>query len=238
MREKGYFLDLLQLDIVKYPVIAVVGGGGKTSLIYRLNEELQARKKKVIISTTTHMAYDPLLPLVTGKELEKVPAMLEKYGYTAVADLEEATGKMCSIKEEELKKLVSFCDVMLIEADGAKRKPLKVPAEWEPVIPLFADVVVSVIGLDCLGKPICQTAHRAEYTSSFLKKNIDAPVTVQDIEKIATSIHGLYKNVDHKVYRVYLNKVDVLPDEKAAEHIVEDLAKQGIVAAYGKIRGK
>ena len=140
--------------------------------------------------------------------------------------------------EEELKKLVPFCDVMLIEADGAKRKPLKVPAEWEPVIPSFADVVVSVIGLDCLGKPICQTAHRAEYTSSFLEKNMDAPVTVQDIEKIATSIHGLYKNVDHKVYRVYLNKVDVLPDEKEAEHIVADLAKQGIVAAYGKIRGK
>ena len=66
----------------------------------------------------------------------------------------------------------SSCDVMLIEADGAKRKPLKVPADWEPVIPDFADVVVSVIGLDCLGKPICETAHRAEYTSSFLGKKI------------------------------------------------------------------
>ena len=58
MKRYGYFLDLLKLDIEKYPVIAVVGGGGKTSLIYRLNEELQALGKKVIISTTTHMAYD------------------------------------------------------------------------------------------------------------------------------------------------------------------------------------
>ena len=55
MKRYGYFLDLLKLDIEKYPVIAVVGGGGKTSLIYRLNEELQALGKKVIISTTTHM---------------------------------------------------------------------------------------------------------------------------------------------------------------------------------------
>ena len=39
MKRYGYFLDLLKLDIEKYPVIAVVGGGGKTSLIYRLNEE-------------------------------------------------------------------------------------------------------------------------------------------------------------------------------------------------------
>ena len=61
MKESGYFLDLLKLDIEKYPVIAVVGGGGKTSLIYRLNEELQVLGKKVIISTTTHMAFDPML---------------------------------------------------------------------------------------------------------------------------------------------------------------------------------
>lgn len=70
----------------------------------------------------------------------------------------------------------------------------------------------------------------------FLKKNLDAPVTAEDIEKIATSVHGLYKNVDHKIYRVYLNKADVLSDPAPAEHIVEDLAKQGTVAAYGSLR--
>ena len=68
----------------------------------------------------------------------------------AVADIEEASGKMCSIEAGKLQKLASLCDVMLIEADGAKHKPLKVPADWEPVIPEFADIVVSVIGLDCL----------------------------------------------------------------------------------------
>ena len=91
MKKNGYFLDLLKLDIEKYPVIAVVGGGGKTSLIYRLREELCAFGKKVIISTTTHMAYDPALPLVKSLELEKVPKMLEKYGYTVVADIEETS---------------------------------------------------------------------------------------------------------------------------------------------------
>ena len=69
MRKSGYFLDLLKLDIDQYKVIAVVGGGGKTSLIYRLNEELQALGKKVIISTPTHMAYDPMLPFVKSADL-------------------------------------------------------------------------------------------------------------------------------------------------------------------------
>ena len=152
MKESGYFLDLLKLDIEKYPVIAVVGGGGKTSLIYRLNEELQALGKKVIISTTTHMAFDSMLPRIGSDELDKLPQMLENHGFVAVADIEEASGKMCSIEAGKLQKLASLCDVMLIEADGAKHKPLKVPADWEPVIPEFADIVVSVIGLDCLGK--------------------------------------------------------------------------------------
>ena len=92
MKRYGYFLDLLKLDIEKYPVIAVVGGGGKTSLIYRLNEELQAWVK-VIISTTTHMAYDPMLPLVKSTCIERVPEILKEHGFAAVADIEETSGK-------------------------------------------------------------------------------------------------------------------------------------------------
>ena len=101
MKRYGYFLDLLKLDIEKYPVIAVVGGGGKTSLIYRLNEELQALGKKVIISTTTHMAYDPMLPLVKSTCIERVPEILKEHGFAAVADIEETSGKMCETKTLE-----------------------------------------------------------------------------------------------------------------------------------------
>lgn len=235
MTEQGYFLNLLKLDITKHRVIAVVGGGGKTSLIYRLCEELRAMGKKVILTTTTHMAFDPELPFVEGVNVEKIQAFLNEKGYAAVAQLEKTTGKMCSIGEAVLQELVPLCDVMLVEADGAKGKPLKVPAKWEPVIPSFADVVVSVIGLDCLGKPICETSHRAEYIGAFLQKQIEAKVTAEDIEKVATSIYGLYKNVEPKVYRVYLNKSDVLPDEKKAAQLVENLEKQGTVAAFGSL---
>ena len=38
MKHQVDFLELLQIDYEKYPVIAVVGGGGKTSLIYRLTD--------------------------------------------------------------------------------------------------------------------------------------------------------------------------------------------------------
>jgi probable selenium-dependent hydroxylase accessory protein YqeC len=151
------------------------------------------------------------------------------------AGLDGKSGKLTSLSEEHLKSLLPLCDVMLIEADGSKRLPLKVPEAWEPVIPSFADVVISVVGLDCLGKPICETAHRVENTSRFLKKGMDAPVTEDDVVKIASSICGLFKNVEDRVYRVYLNKADVLADTNPAEEILEGLRRKNLMAAYGSI---
>ena len=188
MKHQTDFLELLQIDYEKYPVIAVVGGGGKTSLIYRLTDELLDRGKRVIITTTTHMAGETELPFVRGGDAVKVREILDMEGYVVAAEYEEETGKYASLKEEKLEELKNLCDVMLVEADGAKHHPVKVPAEWEPVIPACADIVISVIGLDCLGQPISQSAYRMERTSEFLKKSLEAPITEEDIVKIATSI--------------------------------------------------
>ena len=216
-------------------MIAVVGGGGKTSLIYRLADELLDRGKKVIITTTTHMAGESELPFARGGDAVEVKEMLDREGYVIAAEYEEETGKYASLKEGKLEELKELCDVMLIEADGAKHHPVKVPAEWEPVIPACADIVISVIGLDCLGQPIRQSAYRMERTSKFLKKSLEAPITEVDIVKIATSICGLFKDVEERIYRVYLNKSDVLSEKTLAEYIVEELEKKHTVAAYGSL---
>ena len=235
MKKQVEFLELLQIDYKKYPVIAVVGGGGKTSLIYRLADELLDRGKKVIITTTTHMAGESEFPFARGGDAAEVKEMLDREGYVIAAEYEEETGKYASLKEGKLEELKELCDVMLIEADGAKHHPVKVPAEWEPVIPACADIVISVIGLDCLGHPIRQSAYRMERTSKFLKKSLEAPITEEDIVKIATSICGLFKDVEERIYRVYLNKSDVLSEKAPAEYIVEELEKKHTVAAYGSL---
>ena len=235
MKKQVEFLELLQIHYKKFPGIAVVGGGGKTSLIYRLADELLDRGKKVIITTTTHMAGESELPFARGGDAVEVKEMLDREGYVIAAEYEEETGKYASLKEGKLEELKELCDVMLIEADGAKHHPVKVPAEWEPVIPACADIVISVIGLDCLGQPIRQSAYRMERTSKFLKKSLEAPITEEDIVKIATSICGLFKDVEERIYRVYLNKSDVLSEKTLAEYIVEELEKKHTVAAYGSL---
>ena len=175
----------------------------------------------MIITTTTHMAGESELPFARGGDAVRVKELLDKERYVIAAEYEEDTGKYASLTDEKLEELRELCDVMLVEADGAKHHPVKVPEKWEPVIPRCADIVISVIGLDCLGQPISQSAYRMERTSEFLRKSLEAPITEEDIVKIATSICGLFKDVEERVYRVYLNKSDILREKEPAEHIVK-----------------
>ena len=134
MKHQVDFLELLQIDYEKYPVIAVVGGGGKTSLIYRLTDELIDKGKRVIITTTTHMAGESELPFARGGDAVRVKEFLDKERYVIAAEYEEDTGKYVSLTEEKLEELRELCDVMLVEAERSKASSVKVPEKWEPVI--------------------------------------------------------------------------------------------------------
>lgn len=260
--------EVLDIDVNSKKIISVVGGGGKTSLIFRLAEELAEQGKKVIVTTTTHMAFEPERPFARDGELNKVRENLRKYGYTVAACMENReekswkkpeniqgssgthcsafeeqnkngklfTGKLQALPEEQLQELKKECDIILIEADGAKRLPLKVPAAWEPVIPEMTDLVIGVIGLDCLGKPVKDTAHRPESAAEFLGKSTEEKITEEDIIRIAESAQGLRKSVGLREFRVFLNKADVLCDRNLPDKIVQRLKQRRIRAAYGSLR--
>lgn len=236
MAERKSFLESLNIDYGEYPVIAVVGGGGKTSLIYRLAEELLNRNQKVIITTTTHMAYEPDRPFALDGNREKIKKFLEKCSYVIAAGYGAETDKFASLSRERLESLTYYGAVVLIEADGTKKKPVKVPEEWEPVIPTFARLVIGVIGLDCLYKPIEEAAYRVEKTAAFLKKSPEELLLPEDIIKIAASFDGLRKETQDKKFRVYFNKADTLPDIKIAEEIAENLRTLNIEAVYGSLK--
>lgn len=112
-------LKALDIDTDRYPVLSVVGGGGKTSLIFRIMEELTAVGKKVLITTTTHMAYEPDRPFAEDGDMISIKQNLEECGYTIVASLDREKRKIGALSEEKLKEIKVLADVMLIEADGA-----------------------------------------------------------------------------------------------------------------------
>lgn len=229
-------LDALKINPEKYRVIAVVGGGGKTSLIFRLMEELVSIGKTVIVTTTTHMVYEPERPFVENGDIDGVRKDLQIYHYTVAASLDCSKGKIGCLSEEKLEELRGLSDVLLIEADGAKRLPLKVPEEWEPVIPELVDLLIGVVGMDALGEPIQKTCHRVEKVAKFLGKGIEETVTEDDIVKIAVSRDGLRKCVDEREYRVLLNKADIPGKAEAAERIAGKLEQQRVHVVWGSLQ--
>ena len=229
-------LEALAIDAETTSVIAVVGGGGKTSLIFRLMEEFVAGGKKVIVTTTTHMTYEPDRPFAEDGDTDKICDQLKNFGYTVTASLDRSKGKIGCLPEEKLPELKKLCDVLLIEADGAKRLPLKVPGEWEPVIPEFVDLVIGVVGMDALGEPIRKNCHRPEKAAAFLGKRMEETVAEDDIVKIAVSEEALRKCVGERKYRILLNKTDLSGKDNIAEYIAGKLEEYGVYTAWGSLQ--
>lgn len=55
LRPEDKICDIIEYEKKKARTISVVGAGGKTTLIYRLAEELKEKGFRVLITTTTKM---------------------------------------------------------------------------------------------------------------------------------------------------------------------------------------
>ncbi len=128
-------------------VIAVCGAGGKSTYIKKRAEEFAGQGKRVVVTTTTHIFneknYSPFKNIeLRGTELQD--------------------GKLGPLEAEEYKKCCEYADVVLVEADGSRRMPIKVPAEYEPVIPENADEITVVMGAHAMGRRLATVCHRFE----------------------------------------------------------------------------
>ena len=184
------------------------------------------------------MAYEPERPFAEEGNAQQIQQNIEEYGYTVAASLDQNKSKIGSLTEEALVRLKGQADCVLIEADGAKRLPLKVPGEWEPVIPDFTDLVVGVIGMDAVGQMIRESCHRPERVAAFLNKEQTDPVTEADVIRIAVSDKALKKAVGRRPYKIFLNKTDLMGKYESAERIGKELQEQGVHAAWGSLQGR
>lgn len=141
--EADSFLSVVKPDDTECPMIAAVGAGGKTSTLRRLAEEYALMGKKAIVLTTTHMREETTPWSCVAEEeewiskgnelLERVKECLEQYGQAWIG-ARAKKGKMSCVPELILAEIESWNVPLLVEADGARMLPLKVPGEQEPVL--------------------------------------------------------------------------------------------------------
>lgn len=177
-------------------VSALIGGGGKTTLLYALAEELR-KKGRVILCTSTHILVPEQYPLVTGGA-EAIRAALAAHSAVCAGTPDE-NGKLTA-PAPSFEELAALADYVLVEADGAKRLPLKAHAPHEPVVPANAQRVVLLVGADGFGKPISAVCHRPELYAQRAGASVSDTVTPALAARVI-----LAENLGD---RVYINKVE------------------------------
>lgn len=154
-------------------IVAVVGSGGKTTLIKNLAQKYRAEGKTVLVTTTTHMFIEEDTLLTDDAEV--IIRALKETGY-AMAGVPVGI-KIKALSSQTLEAVCAFADVVLVEADGSKHMPLKFPNATEPVIPPKVEEIIVVWGPHGLGKPAREVCHRLELVMACLGINEDTPIT-------------------------------------------------------------
>jgi probable selenium-dependent hydroxylase accessory protein YqeC len=219
-------------------VIVLVGAGGKTSALFDLGEALPG----ALMTTTTHV-YDPRLE--PGRGFDQVllepslagpagreswdPGPLQGRRILLAAEAEPGTGKLKGVHPSRIAELRRLRPFVIVEADGAKRRPVKAPAAHEPVVPPGADVVLGCVGLDCLGRPMDEAAvHRPERFGPVTGCAPGAPILPWHLANLARSPQGLFKGAPAGARRVLLlNQADRLAMAPAA--LLRELRASGPV---------
>jgi probable selenium-dependent hydroxylase accessory protein YqeC len=219
-------------------VVAIVGGGGKTSLLFALASDARQNGSTVLVTTTTRM-YDPRDEQRSFDAFQTDEDWAEpSCGITALPSPEEAgvpddgrvengfvcvvgggiealagarSGKLIAV-DPELIDAATGWDLILVEADGARHLPLKAPADHEPVLPASSQVVIAVIGLDCLGKPLDDSiAFRPDLVASATGLAPGGILEPRHLAALASAKAGCFKGAPTGAARVLvLNKLDTV----------------------------
>ena len=192
--------------------ICLVGGGGKTTVMYELAAAWAACGRRVLVLTSTHI----LCP-ADGSFAGDVPAvqnLWQQGRYAVIGTPEFATGKLTLPPQSVYEALKLQADVILCEADGSRHHPCKVPAEYEPVILPDSDIVLAVAGMDALGNSLQQACQRPQLAAELLCCSAEKIIDAQMLASLLLSEQGTRKSVVVRAYYIVLNKCDLL---KAAQ---------------------
>ncbi|MGO9571407.1 MAG: selenium cofactor biosynthesis protein YqeC [Desulfomonilaceae bacterium] len=221
--------------------VALVGGGGKTSLMYALARELVAHHETVVTTTTTKILPpksddSPCLNLLEDDpELFSLAAHLAEWGHVTVAQSRDrSSGKLQGVSAAIIRRCLDVAGRVLIEADGAAGRPIKAPESWEPVIPDFVDLVIPVVGLECVGKPATEEwVFRLERFLSVTGLGPGEIIGPNVVSRLLSHPEGALKGVPLTARVVpFLNKLDLMESDAAKEETVEAI----ITATSARIR--
>ena len=138
-------------------VAAIVGAGGKTGYIRKRAEKNASLHKRTAIMTTTHIMEEPSEWLI---DYIGTPCETDAFG----------RNKLTWPGEKVYREVCAAYDEVLIEADGAKHHPLKIPAYYEPVIPEEVNEIVIVMSGFAIGRDFHEVCFREALADAQIRE--------------------------------------------------------------------
>ena len=218
-------MKLAPLLKIEKGITAIIGSGGKTTLLHTLSGELPGR---VLLCTSTHFQGYADLPTVLDPTEADLRKALAAHPIVCAAG-RSPTGKLvdCGLPYETLADLADF---VLVEADGSRRRPLKAHALHEPVIPPCTRQVICVVGLSGLHRPVSEVVHRPELFCPLANCTPEDEATPERVSRALVQ--------EHLADTFYLNQAESASALQDAKIIASHLKPQGFSVVAGSQREK
>ncbi|MFC1935072.1 selenium cofactor biosynthesis protein YqeC [Chloroflexota bacterium] len=226
------------LNIKHREVISLVGGGGKTTLMFALARELATDDGCVITTTTTKIRQS--LPqqtphlLMARDEAELIGLFLQNttnHRQVTLATERLTSTKLVGIHPELVNKLADMEQVthIIVETDGAAGKSLKAPNATEPVIPTNTSLVIAVVGADTLGCRLTEeTVFRSEIVSKLLGVPLGSFLSTESIASLITHRQGIIKGSPERARIIpFINKLDLCQDLSLVRNLALKILAKG-----------
>lgn len=216
-------------------IVSLVGAGGKTTVLFRLADELAVQGKRVLMTTTTRMF---------AAQVEQQQALVLRYPEDAltVSDAlaaqakvilvgERVGDKVAGVPPEFVDQVGQSADAVLVEADGAKMLPFKAPAGHEPVVPRSTTLLIHVLGMSVIGAPLDSAhVHRPEIVAQLAGAHVGDIVTPAMVAQVVTHPEGGRRNLPPGArFAVLLNQVDDTARRSSARMLARLLLSHRVV---------
>ncbi len=222
-----------------WPCIALVGAGGKTTALFQLARMLAPRAAGALVTTTTHLGIDQAQTADRSLRIDNSDDLRVGLEQIAPGEVFLITGpslhdspRLKGLSDELMDQLWKAAQErhlpLLVEADGARCKPLKAPAAYEPVIPDCANMVIVCAGLSGLGQPLEDgIVHRSKIFTELTGLKPGEVITPKALACLLTHPNGGLKNILPGMRRVLLlNQADTPALEAQANEIAEHIADE------------
>lgn len=218
-------MKLAPLLKIEKGITAIIGSGGKTTLLRTLSGELPGR---VLLCTSTHFQGYADLPTVLDPTAADLRKALAAHPIVCAAG-RSPTGKLvdCGLPYETLADLADF---VLVEADGSRRRPLKAHARHEPVIPPCTRQVICVVGLSGLHRPVSEVVHRPELFCPLVGCTPEDEATPERVARALVQ--------EHLADTYFLNQAEGSSALQDAKIIASHLKSHGFSVVAGSQREK